>query len=1514
MPEFDPLGSMTGNNNSNNTSNNTQTESSSFDSLEVKYLKSIDATLRAFVENSNRMSQSAYNTDRRRYGDYYSDYYSRDSRQGTRYRDQKQSTYMNTRRYRNSSSQTLGFFMDEFDKQFTKEFFGTDFNKEVRNASRKLANMLGVEVDEIGSTMGKYLGRQTVRVLKGSKALSEYFEKMAKFKDDSLSNIKEAFMQGVERSAKSQSIDGEMPKWYKDFQAKMNDWSSDVSKAADSSQNNGKSETSRSTNTERKDFRVDLPSIDLSDIENLLQNIQEFTHISGSTLDRISTHVLDIRDLVSGNLKGDEVRELDRTRKENSPQEDSYDKYLKASQSEKAYIDAIRRDQAREEKRQQQERARAEKRSGQKTTTEQSRSRIDKLLNFDGVVDLSVIETLLTNIQEFSHISGSKLDDIITYISDIRDLVSGNMDGEELLSLDKFRQKSPKGEDDYSKYLRTSQEQRDKEAALHREQLRQQQEKEAERQRQQAEAAQQAEQRRREEAQRATETAANQSHSQASTDDIDMSPIESALGDKIDELAGNFSGVLDKFADTKLGGLINKYIDRGGNGLGNFASQALHTLAGGGAEGAILEGLSAAAPVAAKAITDLASAATPAGLAIIGLKFAINAAITGITKIIDIWTHDLRKSWKEFTEGASDLMDSILTAGNRENESRTQQAKAEYERYKADIELMVREPFEILKDAANELYAAWDNSIRTINQTQGYSKANLQTLIGNYATRLRNEGLQAVVSSADITTNLTRVLQSGLSGTVAEEFAYLATKLSAAVPTQDWFSYASDYASLAAQMIQDGASQTEAIMYANRQLENFASSVLYASRQISGGFSTGLSNAEDLFAKSVKIANAAKSTNLTNISGEIASISAAVGAVAPDLASSLVDAVYQAAVGGNNAQIVALRSLAGINASNTEFLQAIANDPKTVFANLFDKLGEMQKMSNDNYMEVAEGLSSIFGLSMDAFSQVDFNYLADAINKMNTNSNSLDKNMDLLASGESTTTKEQEKMAQINQYMIDEGLSYVLDNEVARSIQEHMWQEQQTRQLVEATYAVEIKGNSLKFLTGLYNLVNNIASLFSFGLDKVDDIIQTVEESFEQPEAIKELLEKGKVGSGNATEFSQLTTYGKDLGLVSDAVGGILTVMDNTHALLGNYVSAESKKGDVGTLINSALTSLAGDGLGGNVASQYNWSVVGKSTAANIRDNLYRDVSKTAGSIIDDAYDSGLAQRINNQRKADTMLATMDEFLSSNREDRLYNGGKNSGYRAWKDEQEQYLKSHGVDQDFDTFMSDLGYDTSTIERKYEQMETNASIQDELKRRAREEEFWDDVQKRIDNIDDVHFPAVIDMLDKIHTQLHDFYGRWMEYVYNHMLYNNGGTGVADESETITGAYNHKEIAEVKVDESNKEYNAIYALSETLSKLGIDNLSDPVVAQNALLAQILVVVNAIMQQNNKASETTASVIPDTLSALALGITGMSTTTTTTSGSGSTAASDSILAAVGTTKSSSTKSSGKSSSKKK
>ena len=68
---------------------------------------------------------------------------------------------------------------------------------------------------------------------------------------------------------------------------------------------------------------------------------------------------------------------------------------------------------------------------------------------------------------------------------------------------------------------------------------------------------------------------------------------------------------------------------------------------------------------------------------------------------------------------------------------------------------------------------------------------------------------------------------------------------------------------------------------------------------------------------------------------------------------------------------------------------------------------------------------------------------------MNIDGTSLNQNMQALISGQTTTSAEQLKMQQINQYMIEEGLSYVVDNAAARMIQEHMWDEQIAMQLQE---------------------------------------------------------------------------------------------------------------------------------------------------------------------------------------------------------------------------------------------------------------------------------------------------------------------------------------------------------------------------------------------------------------------------------------------------------------------------------
>lgn len=849
----------------------------------------------------------------------------------------------------------------------------------------------------------------------------------------------------------------------------------------------------------------------------------------------------------------------------------------------------------------------------------------------------------------------------------------------------------------------------------------------------------------------------------------------------------------------------------GGKIAGELGDELGEKSLAGSADDVAKAGLSAIGKVAPGVAKGLGSFIPYLGVAAAGLTaldFASDLLMDGLKAAGKYLTKDFKEAWGH-------AMDVVSKVNNTNNAKRSAETDAAIERMKKDATLLVQEPFDILSKAAQKLYDAWDNSIRTINQTQGYNKDELNSLIGNYASRLRSEGLSAVVSSADITSNLEKVLEGGLSGQVAEEFAYIATKLSAAVPTQDWFSYASNYAAVAAQQIQEGKSQAEAIAIANSQMEAFASNVLYANRQISGGFSTGLQNASDIFEKSVKIANAAHSDNLSGISGVLTSVGALVGAVAPSLSSSLIDAVYDAAVGGNSPELVALRSLAGINASNTEFLQAISKDPQAVFADLFNNLGNMQKMSDSAYMEVAEGLSKIFGISADALTQVDFNYLADAITNMNTTSMSLEENMKLLASGESTTTKEQQVMAQINQYMIDEGLAYVLDNEVARTIQQHMWDEQMANEIMAATYAVDIQGSAMQALTSLQNGLNNIFNFLTFGLfNAVTGIVQNTKERAVADASIATILQAGKVGNGNAADLYKLTTYGQNFNIADPLVETFM----KTNRLTNDYT-----RGNV---------------VGGGAKSQYGWGVVAKSTAASLYqlEGGHPTGNPYAGRAASQ-YNAEEAARSKMQGKLDRMIDTMDTFIEDGQ-----------SFQDWQ----ATAKNFGI-ADLDAAVKDVGYDMENLKNRFDQGRTNQAVTKEVERRNREELFWDNMESyELELIDLTTYTN--ELLEDIYAKHTEFYNSWVDYFIKHKQY--------------SASYDHSSVSKIQQAEKGKSQDAVYALAEALTKNTVD-LLDPTVQTNAILSQILLVVNAIMQQNNKATEKVGSSLPDTLSGLALGL---------------------------------------------
>ena len=780
--------------------------------------------------------------------------------------------------------------------------------------------------------------------------------------------------------------------------------------------------------------------------------------------------------------------------------------------------------------------------------------------------------------------------------------------------------------------------------------------------------------------------------------------------------AGGQGDVSNFFTDLagKFGGKFGNVISKGAGMLGKAGSAIANSGAG-----------KAIGGLATKAMGGIATKVVGAG-ASAGPWGLIIAAVAVVAAKV------LKKIFGPLFQSIGEMAKALGRTFNKEEELRKKRLENAQQRLKDDVNWIIEKPFKILQEAAEKWADTWDANLAKIGQTQGYDKESVYALYESYAERLREDNLGNIINATDIVEKLSSVLDSGLTGKAAEEFAYVATKLNAAIPTQDFFGYVDTYASIAANAISQGKSQSQALALANKQLEDFASNLLYSSRELAGGFSTGLKNSSDLFSNAVKIAQSAKTNNATDISGTLTSVSAIIGAVAPDLASSLVDNVVQAAIGGNNnSALVALRSLAGVNAGNTEFLQAMAQDPKKVFSTLFSNLANMQNMSPANYMEVAEGLSDVFGIDKAAFARVDFNYLAKAINAMNTNSDTLEENLALLESGQTRTSAEQLKAQQINSIILEEGLAYVIDSEAGRMVQEHMWQEQLANEMANTEYAVSLQGSALSFLEGIRKTITNILNFLNpigFLTKGISNMVSTIAESAGNEQDIKEILKLGAVGS-NQKAFSNLTTRGKDLGLTTSLVEmmggkqgiGILnsyanglkfnsfmlggadtfnTLYDKGAAFTPIGLVAKSVKD-----VTGAVTDLINHNKG--ITSRYEWGSVGKSFAQVLQSTPINSKS-LLGAVISTAKSATeLALESSNK--------SFQAFLDSAKE-----ASKSMSFENWV----ASAKEKGI-SDFSEALKNYGKTEEEVRAYFEANQAQEGAKQETARKEDEQRFRDE---------------------------------------------------------------------------------------------------------------------------------------------------------------------------------------------
>lgn len=887
-------------------------------------------------------------------------------------------------------------------------------------------------------------------------------------------------------------------------------------------------------------------------------------------------------------------------------------------------------------------------------------------------------------------------------------------------------------------------------------------------------------------------------------------------------------------------------------------------------------------------------------------------------------------------EGFKSLQKAVDQAGDRSLTASKKYTELHKERLKADSESIVKAAFAVIEDSANHVQQVWDSILTTVSATQGYTKSGVQDLWSNYAQRLSEEGLSSVVSSADIMEKLQSVLQSGLSGEVAERFAYEATLLNSAIPTEDFFQYATTYASIAANAMKSGATQAEALDLATEELKTFASNLLYASREIAGGFSASLNNASSLFEESAKIALTSRTGEVSTISGVLTSVSAIVGATAPDLANSIVDAVVRAATGGNSSEITALRSLAGVGASNTAFLQELAKNPQSLFETLFTNLAQLQNMSSANYMEVAEALSSVFGMSMDAFARVDFAYLADAISQMQVNQSSLNENIALLRQGETTSTESQLRMEKINEYMVDQGLAYVLDNEVARSIQEHMWDEQLNRELMDNTFAVDIQGGFLDLVTGLATTVTMISNILNpIGWAKsLGNVVLTAIEADQREEDIAALLQSTQVGKGNETALRNLVagsqpeqlslarSYYSLLGVHADSefVGGLvksfnaltdpLTTLTTTglDGAISNLSNTAHAMGDaIASFANDLLSDHSGGG--GKVGTATSFTPQRQVNSYYTRQLVSKSATRTATSpalISGDWRDAGAYNpfydtapqeaiyrtQAQAEQLATNLQASIEAFARSNADaaaaiadsteyastmgnkfytqselvaefannKNLQQGKTFEDWIAQFEQSSEFKSLTGGDSTLAQELENYGYTLDSLRAIYEQQELAQASASTKAREAHEVQFWEDMQR----FSVITFPNYFDTFESYFTEWKNYFNEWKLYYIEHEAY----TQATNEA--------YKQAINLKDEEKNETGDSVLALAQALTEnsnwqesLG-NAIKDPVVQTNTLLAKILLVVEAIMQQNNEVAVTS---VPLSLASLGLGTTNVS-----------------------------------------
>ena len=311
---------------------------------------------------------------------------------------------------------------------------------------------------------------------------------------------------------------------------------------------------------------------------------------------------------------------------------------------------------------------------------------------------------------------------------------------------------------------------------------------------------------------------------------------------------------------------------------------------------------------------------------------------------------------------------------------------------------------------------------------------------------------------------------------------------------------------------------------------------------------------------------------------------------------------------------------------------------------------------------------------------------------------------------------------------------------------------------------------------------------------------------------------------------------------------------------------------DVGTIGRNGLSAVLQTALGNmsrSFESSYTWSTISKSAASAVS-NLAKITESSSPSTNIHTVSAQTATS-QTQAKLNSKLETM---LSEDYMKDMINNNKT--FADWKSSSSNF----GI-ANIESALEGVGLTLAQAESQFNSAMAGVAAEQENMRKEKWDAWRDDkssayfdymtltwtvgTTSQLATIilnQENHMKLVTEFKDATNTNLNKIYNKAEQWYKDWVKYYVEFSGYYANS-----GFTANDVAEIGRKEKKDQGDTVYALADALTKAGLD-LKDPTLQTNALLAQILIVANQILQQQN--SQPGNSSLVESMIGLATGLT--------------------------------------------